>query len=190
MSEKLDQATINMIQNLENKTGKSFNEWLSIAKSNNLKKHIELLNWLKSEFGLTYGYANLVALKALESPTLAAADDPEALLLNAQYAGAKAALRPIYDAVITAVQNFGDDVEISPKKTYVSLRRGKQFAIVQPSTKTRLDVGINLKGIEPTDRLELSGSFNSMVSHRVRLKDVSDVDHELLSWLKMAYEAA
>ena len=61
----------------------------------------------------------------------------------------------IYDAVIKSVSRFGNDVEISPKKAYVSLRRNKQFAIVQPSTKTRVDVGINLKSVEPTDRLVL-----------------------------------
>ena len=81
-------------------------------------------------------------------------------------------------------------VEISPKKAYVSLRRNKQFAIVQPSTATRVDLGINLKNIEATGRLELSGSFNAMVSHRVRLSKPGDVDAQVLAWLKAAYEAS
>jgi hypothetical protein len=76
------------------------------------------------------------------------------------------------------------------KKTYVSLRRSKQFALVQPPTKTRVDVGINLKGVAPAGRLEASGSFNSMVSHRVRIESVKDVDKELVAWLKQAYESA
>ena len=92
--------------------------------------------------------------------------------------------------IIAVVGKFGDDVEISPKKTYVSLRRSKQFALVQPSTRDRVDVGINLKG-EPADgRLEASGSFNAMVSHRVRVTDSKDVNAELKSWLKKAYDAA
>ena len=65
----------------------------------------------------------------------------------------------------------------------------KQFAIIQPSTRTRVDIGINLKGIDPTDRLEASGSFNSMVSHRVRVGTVDEVDQELLQWLLEAYES-
>ncbi len=109
-------------------------------------------------------------------------------LIAAQYAGAKAALQPIYDALIKAVEKFGNDVEISPKKAYVSLRRNKQFAIVQPSTKTRVDVGVNLKDVEATDRLEASGSFNAMVSHRVRVTENSGVDKQLIGWLKKAYE--
>ena len=89
--------------------------------------------------------------------------------------------------MIQAVSTFGDDVEVSPKKAYVSLRRNKQFAIIQPSTNTRVDVGINLKSAAATDRLEASGSFNSMVSHRVRLSKVSDIDRQLIKWLQEAY---
>ena len=99
-------------------------------------------------------------------------------------------MRPIYDAVLAAVKKFGRDVEVSPKKAYVSLRRGKQFAIVQPSTATRVDVGIHLKGTEPAGRLEASGSFNAMVSHRVRISKTAEVDKELVGWLKRAYDAS
>lgn len=99
-------------------------------------------------------------------------------------------MRPIYQALLAAVQTFGKDVEVSPKKAYVSLRRQKQFAIVQPSTPTRLDVGLNLKGVAPAGRLEASGSFNAMVSHRIRLASVKDFDKELLGWLKQAYDQA
>ena len=110
--------------------------------------------------------------------------------MEPEYAGAKAGLRPLYDQLLAAIQKFGKDVDVSPKKAYVSLRRNKQFALVQPSTATRLDVGVNLKGTEPTGRLEASGSFNAMVSHRVRLSKATEIDKELLGWLKQAYEAS
>ena len=116
------------------------------------------------------------------------ASDTDALV-DAQYAGAKAGLRPLYDQLLAAIQKFGKDVEVSPKKAYVSLRRNKQFALVQPSTATRLDVGMNLKGAKPTGR-RTSGSFNAMVSHRVRLSKAAEIDKELLGWLKQAYEAS
>jgi len=107
-----------------------------------------------------------------------------------QYGGAKAGLRPIYDALAAIIQKFGGDIEFAPKKAYVSIRRNKQVAIVQPSAATRVDVGINLKSEPTTKRLEASGSFNSMVSHRVRLSSAKDVDAELAGWLKRAYDAA
>ena len=188
MTDKIDQAWQTMIQNLEEKTGKSLAEWVKIAKGSKLAKHGELVKFLKSDHGLTHGYANLVAQRTLADSDegKAAADDPVA----AQYAGEKAGLRLIYDALVTAVGKFGSDVEVSPKKTCVSLRRSKQFALIQPTTKTRVDVGINLKGVAPKGRLEASGSFNAMVSHRVRVENAKEVDKELIGWLKEAYEQA
>ncbi len=183
----VDEATQTMIQNLQAKTGRSLEEWVTIARGWGLSKHREILNRLKEEHDLTYGYANLVAIKALEQDDAPKeADD----LVAAQYAGAKAGLLPVYEALITAVTQFGPDVELAPKKAYVSLRRNKQFGIIQPSTANRVDVGINLKDVPPTERLEKSGSFNSMVSHRVRLSSVADVNDELISWLRQAYDAA
>lgn len=183
-----------MIANLPEKTGKSLDEWLKIIAMTNLAKHGQIVKHLKGEHGVTHGFANLIAHHALRAASLEPAPAEEDLVA-AQYAGAKAGLRPIYEAILQRAQGFGKDVEIAPKKTYVSFRRAKQFALVQPSTKTRVDVGIQLKGTEladgaPSDRLEPSGSFNAMVSHRVRLTEVGDVDAELTGWLRTAYENA
>lgn len=176
-----------MIRKLEEQTGKSLADWIAIAKASGLTKAREILNFLKNEHGLTFGYANLIALKTLGSDAgSSSADD----LIATQYSGAKAALKPIYDALLEAVKKFGSDIEVAPKKGYVSLRRKKQFAIFQPSTATRFDVGINLKGTPATARLEASGSFNAMVSHRVRVTEKKEIDKELIAWLRQAYEAS
>lgn len=176
----------NMIANMPEKTGKSLQEWVALLGPVGARKHGELMKVLKGEHGLSHGYANLVAHTARDSlPSNDKTDDPVA----AQYAG-KEALKPVYDRLVELVQAFGDDVEIAPKKAYVSLRRAKQFALVQPTTKTRVDIGIKLKDTAPTDRLEASGSFNSMVTHRVRTSGIDDLDAELQAWLKAAYDAA
>ena len=187
MAKSPEEMLASMIANLGEKTGKDLASWLKITRAAGLEKHGQIVKLLKTEHGMTHGFANLVAHKTLEA---AAGGGGEEDLVAAQYAGAKAGLRPIYDAIVSGVRDFGGDVEIAPKKTYVSLRRNKQFALVQPSTQTRVDVGINLKGAEPTGRLEASGSFNAMVSHRVRLEEPAQVDEELLGWLKAAYEAS
>lgn len=182
-----DDAVETMIRNLEEKTGKPMSYWVATAKKTGGAKHGEMVKHLKSEHGLTHGYANLVAHSALQSAAVHADEND---LVDGQYAGAKAALRPIYDRIIETLEGFGSDIEIAPKKAYVSLRRKKQFAIAQPSTATRLDLGLNLKGTAPGQRLEASGSFNSMVTHRVRLESPKDVDRELVSWLRKAYDGA
>lgn len=188
MSEKIDAAVATMIQNLKEKTGKTLEEWIQIASASRLDKHKGIVDHLKQQHGLGHGYANLVALRTLEAAAGTTASEGD--LVEAQYSGDKAALRPVYESLIASVQSFGADVELSPKKAYVSIRRNKQFALFQPSTKARMDVGINLKGVAPTGRLEASGSWNSMVSHRVRLETVKDVDKELVGWLRQAYENA
>jgi|GEM_PF-37178 len=181
---KVDDAVATMITNLEAKTGKPLAAWVKLVQAQKVSKHGEMVSFLKSKHGLGHGYANLVAHSVADGGELTRGDDP----VGDQYAGPKAGLRPIYEAILAAVQRFGADVEVSPKKANVSLRRSKQFALVQPSTATRLDVGINLKVTPPSGRLLASGSFSAMVSHRVRLESVKDVDKELIGWLKQAYD--
>lgn len=182
-----EEMAAKMVANLKEKTGKTLPQWLKVAKASKLAKHGEIVKMLKADHEVTHGFANLIAHHYLASakPTAAGGD-----LVATQYSGKKEPLRPIYDAVIAAVSKFGKDVEVSPKKTYVSLRRNKQFALIQPSTATRVDIGINLKGTKPTARLEASGSFNAMCTHRVRIESKKDVDAQLKGWLKKAYEAS
>lgn len=185
MPKSPEEMGISMIANMPVKTGKSLDEWLLIAASGGLLKHGQLVKFLKNDHGMTHGFANFVAHKYFEQGQTGTTVD----LVEQQYAGAKSGLRPIYEALIDAVQSFGNDVEIAPKKAYVSLRRSKQFALIQPSTKTRLDVGLKLKR-EAEGRLEVSGSFNSMCSHRVRLTELAQIDVQLLAWLHEAYAAS
>jgi len=108
-------------------------------------------------------------------------------LVDAQYAGAKSALRPICDRLVEAAGGFGVDVEVVPKKTGVSLRRRKQFAVVEAPSATRIQLGLNLRGVAPTDRLREAGG---MCTHRVDLRSLDEVDGELVAWLREAYELA
>ena len=183
----MDDALATMIANYEKNTGKPLEAWIDIARKAKLAKHGEIVKMLKDRHGMGHGYANLVAQRVLAGDAPAPGGED---LVEAQYAGKKAPLRPLYDQLAKAVGKFGADVELAPKKTYVSLRRSKQFALVQPSTPERLDVGINLKGAAPGGRLEASGSFNAMVSHRVRVTSAKDIDAELLGWLRAAYDQA
>ena len=183
---KIEDAVATMIANYEKNTGKPLEAWIAIAQKAKLAKHGEIVKLLKEKHGMGHGYANLVAQRVLAGGAGEPAGDD---LVAAQYAGGKAALRPLYDKLAKAVSGFGGDVEISPKKTCVSLRRSKQFALVQPGAG-RIDVGINLKGVEPKGRLEASGSFNAMVSHRVRVTSEAEIDEALLGWLREAYDKA
>lgn len=188
MSANQDSQLQTMIDNMPDKTGKSLQEWCKIIATAELEKHGEIMKLLKGEYGVTHGFANTIAIlyrqQAVGGPP--AEDD----LVAEQYAGAKAGLKPIYEAVLAVVQGFGADVEIAPKKTYISLRRKKQFAIIQASTKTRIDLGLNLKDVEPAGRLQGGNVFSGMCSHKVSITALDEIDAELTAWLKHAYEQA
>jgi predicted transport protein len=177
-----DNAVASMIANLQAKTGKSLEQWIAVAAQSKAAKHGEIVKLLKAKHGLGHGYANLVAQRTLGGP--ASGED----LVAAQYDGARSALKPIYDALVVAAKKLGADVEIAPKKSSVSLRRSKQFALIEPATSTRIDLGLQLKGVPVAGRLEKYPS--TMCTHRVRLESKAQVDAELLGWMKQAYDAA
>ena len=183
----MDQATLTMIENLQTNTGKSLEEWISIVNSQNFAKHGDIMAYLKGTHGLTHGYANLVAHKAKGSDA-GSVENQVDLIVN-QYKG-KEHLKPIYDALISQIMAFGSDVEVAPKNAYVSLRRKKQFAMLTPATKTRFEIGINLKGLPSEGRLEVITAPNAMCSHKINVAIVDEVDDEVIDWLRMAYEKA
>lgn len=186
MNKPIDPQLKTMIDNIPKNTGKSLTEWFKTISSEKLEKHGEIMKFLKGENGVTHGYANTISILYRQEQTGGAPTKKD--LVAEQYTGVKQGLKPVYDAILSAVLRFGSDVEIAPKKTYVSLRRNKQFAIVQAATQTRVDLGLNLKEMDPTDRLEGGKVFSGMCTHRVRLTSPLEVDTELISWLKQAYE--
>ncbi len=182
----MDKATQTMIANLHKNTGKTLEQWIDIVKKQNFTKHGEVVKFLKEEHEFTHGFANLVAHKANESDAASAENTDD--LITKQYKG-KEHFKDMYDKLISEIQTFGNDIEIAPKKTYVSLRRKKQFAILNPATKTRFEIGINLKGQEPKGKLEAEKP-NAMCSHKINLTDIKDVDKEVLEWIRTAYNNA
>lgn len=183
----MDKGLQTMLDNLKKNSGKSLEQWIKIVKKQNFTKHGEYLKYLKGEHGLTHGYANLISMKARVADADSITDKDS--LVTIQYKG-KESLIPIYKKVKTAILKFGKDVEIAPKKSYVSVRRKKQFAMLIPATKTRFEIGINLKGTKGKGILEEINKANSMCSHKIKITDSKQVNKELINWLKLAYENA
>ncbi len=170
------------IRNIEATYGKTMSEGIT--------KHTDVVSMLKSDYGMTNGAAHRVSLVARERADPAVGSAPDADPASALYAGKKAALRPLHDALINVVMAFGDDIGLAPKKGYLSLRRRKQFAMIQPSGAGRIDVGLILPDLPAGQRLEPATGFNALFTHRVRLSSASDIDTELTGWLRQAYDRA
>ena len=189
----VDEGLQAQIRNIERQYGKPLGEWIALIKESGLTKHTEIVALLKSQYGMSHGSAQHVALKAREADAAsmvkaveASGRDPAALL----YSGKKAGLKPLLDALMTVITTFGNDIQLVPKKGYVSLRRKKQFAMIQPTTATRIDLGLILKDVPTTGRLESAASFNALFTHRVRVNTINDVDEQVITWLKQAYDLA
>ena len=175
------------IRNIEATYGKPMSEWQAIIAASGMTKHTDVVNMLKSDYGLTHGAAHRVSIVARQAAQPAERDrDP----ISAMYTGKKAGLRPLHEALMKAVEALGDDIELAPKKGYVSLRRRKQFAMIQPSAAGRIDLGLILRDMPADERLESAAGFNALFTHRVRLFGPADVDAQLISWLQRAYDHA
>jgi len=182
----VEQGLQSQLRNIEATYGRSIDEWVSVIESSGLRRHGQIVSMLKNDHGLSHGAANRVALVALDrlAAKPAAADPVDDL-----YRDRPAEVRAINDRIMALIQGLGSDVEIAPKKGYLSLRRRVQFAMLKPASK-HVDVGLVLHDTPTTERFESAASFNALFTHRVRVASVDAVDPELKSWLRHAYDEA
>ena len=181
----IDSAIQTQLANIEKRTGKTLAQLETIIKNSGLSKHGELVAMLKKDLGMGHGDANTLVhhVKKSDGETPASGD-----VLDDIYSGPKASLRPIHDALMEAIDDFGA-FEIAPKKGYVSLRGKKQFAMIGPATNTQVEVGLNMKGVKGTARL-VEQKPGGMCQYKVRITNRDEVDAQLIEWIRTAYDAA
>jgi hypothetical protein len=177
--------------NIEAKTGKTPQDFKALAaKKGFLKEGVktsQIVTWLKKDYGLGQGHAMAIvlALRSETEPKLSQAEQ-----VARHFAGNRSSWRGPYDGLMRKMGEFGPDISVASTDSYISiLRKGKKFAVIAV-TADRLDIGIKLKGIPTSDRLERAGSWNGMVTHRVRIDDPKQIDRKVVSWLHEAYEKA
>lgn len=183
----MDPQKLAFYEKIEGITGKGYNEIKSLYEQAGITKHSELRDYFIESLKLTYGYANTLAhyISGTDGESLA---EGKAMseILDEIYEGKKAHFRSLHELIMTKIEAFGP-FEIVPKKGYLSLKRKRQFVMIGPKTATRMELGINLTGLEGTSRL-LEQPKGSMCKFIVRLETPEEVDAELLEWLALAYE--
>lgn len=185
----LAKAVATQLANIEQRTGKSLSELTQIVNQSGLTKHSELVAMLKTNLGMGHGDANTLVHTVRQTDGQSAAEGlNDQQVLDGLYTGPKAALRVIHDSLLAQIQQFGE-FEAAPKKTYVSYRRNKQFAMIGPATNSQIEVGINIKQLPDHPRLKALPA-GQMCNYKVRLNDVSEVDAQLLDWIHAAFVAA
>ncbi len=182
-----------IVRNLPKKTGHTLDEWIELLDVEAPAGRHQRIEWLSTEHGLGPFTAAVIVERAERDSNgdgaAAGAPTTEAVIA-AQYAGLREKLRPILDRLVAAAEELGDDVAVSPRQTYVTLSRTRVFALVQPSTRHRVDLGLALAGHPYTDRLRPAGSLGGeRITHKVGLTSPAAVDADVLAWLAEAYQA-
>jgi hypothetical protein len=182
------------ITSLPERTGRSLDEWLNLIRTEAPAANKERCDWLKKQHGFGTNTARFLADRAEGKGT---EDGDEAAYLEAaenyveaMFAGPKAGLRPIYNALIELGRSLGGDIKVCPCKTIVPIFRRYVIAQIKPSTRTRIDFGLALKDTKATGRLLDTGGFakGDRISHRIEITSLDDIDDEVKMWLKKAYE--
>jgi hypothetical protein len=184
------------IAELPEKTGRSLEGWIALVKKSGPATEKERREWLKKEYGFGTNSAWWIAERCEESKRGIHDDDPESYLKAAEiyvdemFAGAKAALRPIYDALLKLGLGIGKEAKACPCQTIVPLYRNHVFAQIKPTTQTRIDMGYALGDTKATGRLIDTGGFakKDRITHRIPITSLKETDDEVKHWLKVAYD--
>jgi hypothetical protein len=185
MTERSAKWMKSVLSNCSKNTGRSLDQWLALARRAKVTDAKAARDWANKQ-GLSIVYATAVA-EAL-FPLEPASEDA---LIDAQYAGSRGALRPVFDALTKALTGLCPDVEVMPRKSQVTFSRAKSFVVVRAATKDRVDVGLKLHGIPATARLVTNPkATTSDPSHTVAVRTPDEVDRELVGWMRAAYDRA
>lgn len=187
----VEKAMENQLKNIQTRTGKTLEELYSIYRSSGLVKHGDVRAMFIKEFNMGYGDAVVLTSYLLKSDGEVSGkvevEDP-GKAVDQIYTGSKEHLRPIHDEIMQQINGFGE-FAIIPKKGYLSLRRKRQFAMLGPTTNMRIEIGLNMKNIPPTHRLEQNPP-GGMCQYKVKISSLSEVDDELVEWIRIAFNAA
>ena len=174
-------------RSLQGRTGRSLEEWVALVRAEGpdpLDQNA-VRRWLKDVHGVPQNSQWAVADAAAQSAGWVRPSVAE--YVDGQYAGPKAALRPVYDALEAALVDLGPDVRVEGRSTYVPFVRGRQFAAVAAATRTRVDLGLRFTDPPRSARLEPAKGL-AQATHVVRLTEPGQVDDELLGLIRTAYD--
>jgi Domain of unknown function (DUF5655)/Domain of unknown function (DUF4287) len=184
MSKTVEEGLRSQVRNIEARYGRPISDWIELISGSGKTKHSEIVAMLKEDHGMAHAAAHRVALVARDQLAAPDAIDP----LGDLYAGKREPLRPIHERLMAVIQALGP-VEVAPKKGYLSLRRKKQFAMIQPAAQW-VNVGVVHPALPVGPRAESAANFNALFTHRVRVRGTGEVDEQLVRWLTEAYELA
>ncbi len=176
------------------RTGRSLDDWVALVQASGVDQLDQnaVRRWLRAEHGVAQNSQWAIADAAARAAGWERPSVDE--YIDGQYRAAKAALRPIYDAVAAAILDLGDDVTVEGRGTYTPFVRARQFAAVAPAAKDRVDLGLRFTDPPPTSPSPFTASRLvpakglAQATHKIPLRSVAEVDDEVRGLLRLAYE--
>jgi hypothetical protein len=184
------------IEDLPQKTGRSLDQWLKHIRKDGPDDEEAARGWLKEKYKLGTNTEWWLAERALGKNQGYREEDPVQYLEMAekyvvdQFAGKKAALKPLYDKLLEMCLSFAKDVKACPCQTMVPIFRNHVIAQIKPATNTRIDFGLALKDTPCTGKLKDTGGFEKKdrISRKIEVTSEKDINAELMKWFKKAYQ--
>ena len=183
------------VAELKQKTGRTLDEWSAHIRKDGPKDLAARREWLKTKYKIGTNTAWWLAERADGQPTWD--ETPEAYLavaptyVDEMFAGGKAHLRPLADALMRLALEVCPEVKFCPCKTIIPFYREHVIAEIKPATKTRIDFGLALgPDVKFTARLKDTGGLakKNRITHKIEIAKPEDIDVEVEGWLKAAYE--
>lgn len=179
---------------LPEKTGKTLEEWSDIIQRAKLPDAKSRQAWLTKVHGFGGNESYWMAEYSQGKHTWDF--DPNVYLKQAvqfvddQFAGPKAALRPIFEVVLDFARTLGSDVRVCPCKTIVPIYRNRVFAELKPATKTRLELALALgeSPFDPPFTVNPRAKGNDRLRHLIPLFHMNDFNAAAKKALKTAYK--
>ena len=182
------------LRTIEKMTGRSIDEWTAFINKKGPADEKERRQWLKTEFNLGTNQAAWLVERSVgrgedwldEKSYLKSA----ATYIEAMFSGKKEVLRPLYEKLLTVSLAVGPEAKACPCQTMVPIFRNHVIAQIKPTTNTRIDIGFALGDLKPQGKLIDTGGFlkKDRITHRIPIAHLSDIDEEVTTWLKRAYE--
>ncbi len=171
---------------MRERTGRSLEEWVEAVGSSGVDPldQLAVRKWLKAEHGIAQNSQWTIADAAARAAGWVRPSVEE--YIDGQYAGAKAALRPIFDRLRAIIEGLGDDIGVEGRSTYTPFVRKRQFAAVAAATRSRVDVGLRYRD-PPKSKLLSPAKAPGQATHKLSLTSVDDVTGEVERLLESAY---